>query len=443
MSDVRVRFAPSPTGYLHIGGARTALFNWLYARHTGGTFVLRIEDTDAARNTPEAVAIIFKGLAWLGLNWDEGPQADGTSKGNYGPYFQSQRKDIYDRYLQRLLDEGKAYEDKGAIRFRLPKRIVTVPDLICGNPGFDLTNEPDITVRRPDGSYIFHFVNVVDDLEMKITHVIRGEDHLSNTPKHIALFEAFGATPPLYGHIPLILNTNGSKMSKRDTGASIGEYIDQGYLPQALRNYLCLLGWSPKDNTEVLPIEDVIAKFDLPQVNRGNARFDQDKLFWINGEYMTALPLEQLAVLTKDLLKKANVLPETYDEIYFLAALTIVREKIKQARELPVWMAHFFNENFAFDPEAVTKVFTPEGRKNLQALSVELAAAADFSALTVETHLKTLAKATGQKAGALVHPLRLALSGSSVGPSLYHLAEVLGKDRSLARVKRALTEYPV
>jgi glutamyl-tRNA synthetase len=443
MSDVRVRFAPSPTGYLHIGGARTALFNWLYARHTGGTFVLRIEDTDAARNTPEAVAIIFKGLAWLGLNWDEGPQADGTSKGNYGPYFQSQRKDIYDRYLQRLLDEGKAYEDKGAIRFRLPKRIVTVPDLICGNPGFDLTNEPDITVRRPDGSYIFHFVNVVDDLEMKITHVIRGEDHLSNTPKHIALFEAFGATPPLYGHIPLILNTNGSKMSKRDTGASIGEYIDQGYLPQALRNYLCLLGWSPKDNTEVLPIEDVIAKFDLPQVNRGNARFDQDKLFWINGEYMTALPLEQLAVLTKDLLKKANVLPETYDEIYFLAALTIVREKIKQARELPVWMAHFFNENFAFDPEAVTKVFTPEGRKNLQALSVELAAAADFSALTVETHLKTLAKATGQKAGALVHPLRLALSGSSVGPSLYHLAEVLGKDRSLARVKRALAEYPV
>ena len=221
MSHVRTRFAPSPTGYLHIGGARTALFNWLFARKMGGTFILRIEDTDNARNTEEATRAIFTGMEWLGLDWDEGPMKGGDC----GPYFQSQRNDIYDAYFKKLQDAGRVYEDEGAWRFRFDRsKPVTFHDLICGNITIDYrdaSNTPDMAIRRADGSYIFHFVNVVDDIEMKMTHVIRGEDHIMNTPKHIQLFEAFGVTPPVFAHMPLILNQDGSKMSKRDVGAAL------------------------------------------------------------------------------------------------------------------------------------------------------------------------------------------------------------------------------
>ena len=226
-SEVRVRFAPSPTGYLHIGGARTALFNWLFARHHGGKFVLRIEDTDMKRNTEEAMAAIYEGLEWLGLNWDEGPHVGGE----FGPYLQSERTELYERYLKKLQDAGHIYEDQGALRFRSPREHVIVDDIVCGRIDFDLSNpatHPDMTIRRPDGSWIFHFVNVIDDLEMKISHVIRGEDHLSNTPKHIELIRALGATPPHYAHIPLILNRDGTKMSKRDAGARVEYYIRRG-----------------------------------------------------------------------------------------------------------------------------------------------------------------------------------------------------------------------
>ena len=287
-SNVRVRFAPSPTGYLHVGGARTALFNWLYARHTGGTFVLRIEDTDKARNTQEATQAIYDGLSWLGLDWDEGP----FKGGEYGPYFQSEREEVYLRYFNQLKDAGHLYEDNGAWRFRSQRKVVVLDDLVCGHIEFDLTSpltHPDITIRRPDGGWIFHFVNVVDDLEMKITHVIRGEDHLSNTPKHIELYQALGAQPPLFAHIPLILNRDGSKMSKRDQGAAIAGYIEQGYAPEAVRNYLCLLGWSPKDNREVLDISEIVALFDLPKINRRNASFDLDKCYWINGQHLVQM----------------------------------------------------------------------------------------------------------------------------------------------------------
>ena len=236
-SPIRVRFAPSPTGYLHVGGARTALFNWLFARHHGGVFVLRVEDTDAARNTAEAVQVIYEGLRWLGLDWDEGPEKEGA----HGPYFQSRREAIYERYFEQLRAGGHLYEDGGAWRFRFRREVVEVDDLICGRVSFDFANldiMPDMTIRRPDGSWIFHFVNVVDDAEMKISHVIRGEDHLSNTPKHIQLFQALGAEPPRYGHIPLILNPDGSKMSKRDKGASLSSYVEGGYVSEAVRNYL-------------------------------------------------------------------------------------------------------------------------------------------------------------------------------------------------------------
>src|SRR6266576_1908634 len=281
-SPIRVRFAPSPTGYLHIGGARTALFNWLHAKHTGGTFVLRIEDTDRSRNTEVAAQAIYDGLRWLGLDWGEGPHAGG----NFGPYFQSEREEIYRAYLEKLRAAGRVYDDEGSVRFRFEREKVVVDDTICGHVEFDLSDpetNPDMTIRRPDGSWIFHFVNVVDDIEMKISDVIRGEDHLSNTPKHIQVYRALGVTPPRFAHIPLIMNKDGSKMSKRDQGASLEYYIENGYLPEAVRNFLCLLGWSPKDDREKIPIDEVIRIFDLNNIVRGHATFDPDKMHWLNG----------------------------------------------------------------------------------------------------------------------------------------------------------------
>ncbi|MFQ3670217.1 MAG: glutamate--tRNA ligase [Verrucomicrobiia bacterium] len=442
MSDVvRTRFAPSPTGLLHIGGARTALFNWLYARAKGGTFILRIEDTDAARNTPEAVAVIFQGLQWLGLDWDEGPLPDGSSRGERGPYFQSQRGEIYQRYIEQLLQEGKAYEAEGAVRFKIPKTPCVVPDLICGEVTFDRTMHPDLVIRRKDGSPVFHLVNVVDDLEMGVTHVIRGEDHLSNTPKHLALFEAFGAKPPHYAHIPLILNSNGSKMSKRDEGASIEEYIARGYLPEAARNYLCLLGWSPKDDRELLPIEEVIAKFDLSQIKRSNARFDLNKLFWVNGEYWKQMPDADYLAFGRKLMQAHGQQPDAFDPAYIDGALRLIREKIKIGRDVPEWMNPFLTEDFPYDEAATIKVLRTAGaRERLTAIRETLAALPTWTAETCEEAMKTLAESLGVKTAALVHPCRLGVSGQPVGPSLYHMLELMGRDRTLARLDRTLAQ---
>ncbi|MDR0533042.1 MAG: glutamate--tRNA ligase [Verrucomicrobiales bacterium] len=440
MSDVRVRFAPSPTGLLHIGGARTALFNWLYARHFGGKLILRIEDTDTARNTPEAVAIIFKGLRWLGLDWDEGAQEGGGAKGDFGPYYQSQRMDIYKKYVDQLLAVDKAYQDPdGSVRFRMPRTPGVVKDLICGEITFDRTHEPDPTIFRKDGTPVFHFVNVVDDLEMKITHVIRGEDHLSNTHKHIAMFEALGATPPQYAHIPLILNPGGSKMSKRDEGASIGEYMDQGYLPEAVRNYLCLLGWSPKDNREVIAISEVVEKFDLPQINRGNARFDINKLYWLNGEYWKALTAEQYHAYAKEYLTQRGVDLSKIDAAYVTGVLDIVREKIKLGRDLPDWVEPFFNEEFSYDEKSLTVTLKePEAKSRIEKLSAAFGGLGEWSAVKLEETLKALAAGDGVKVGVYVHPCRAGVAGRAVGPSLYHMLEVMGKERVLARLQRTL-----
>ncbi|MDR2463152.1 MAG: glutamate--tRNA ligase [Verrucomicrobiales bacterium] len=441
MSEVRVRFAPSPTGLLHVGGARTALFNWLFARHFGGKMILRIEDTDTARNTPEAVAIIFKGLRWLGLEWDEGAQEGGGNLGDYGPYYQSQRSAVYQQYVTQLLAADRAYrEADGAIRFRMPKTPGVVNDLICGKITFDRTTEPDPTIVRKDGTPVFHFVNVVDDLEMRITHVIRGEDHLSNTHKHIALFEALGAPPPRYAHIPLILNPGGSKMSKRDEGASIGEYIAQGYLPAAVRNYLCLLGWSPKDNREVINISEVIEKFDLPQINRGNARFDINKLYWINGEHWKSLTVTEYHQYARDYLTHRGVNTAAVDETYLTGVLDIVREKIKLGRDLPDWVEPFFNEEFAYDEKSLTVTLKePAAKSRIEKLSAAFMTVSEWTAAKLEETLKSLAAADGVKVGAYVHPCRAGVAGRAVGPSLYHMLEVMGKERALARLRRTLT----
>ncbi|PYL14157.1 MAG: glutamate--tRNA ligase [Verrucomicrobia bacterium] len=437
--EIRVRFAPSPTGYLHIGGARTALFNWLFARHHGGKLVLRIEDTDIKRNTEEAAAAIYEGLEWLGLNWDEGPHIGG----NFGPYFQSQRTEIYEHYLKQLQDAGHIFEDAGALRFRSPREHVVVNDLVCGKIDFDLTNpgtHPDMTIRRPDGSWIFHFVNVIDDIEMKISHVIRGEDHLSNTPKHIELYRALGAAPPHFAHIPLILNRDGSKMSKRDAGARVATYIEQGYTPEAVRNYLCLLGWSPKDNREKIDIDEVVKLFELEKINRRNAAFDLDKCFWLNGQYIAQMSLDRFIELARPFLEKAKI--DTSDQAYVRAVLAIVKEKIKLLSDVPEWIHYFFTENYEFDPPAVEKVFgKPEAAERLIGLRDEFAKIENWNVEKIESTLKTLAQKLGCKTGDLVHPARVAVSGRSVGPSLYHMLEVMGKKRVLARFDRAIEKF--
>ena len=437
--EIRVRFAPSPTGYLHIGGARTALFNWLFARHHGGKLVLRIEDTDIKRNTEEAAAAIYEGLEWLGLNWDEGPHIGG----DFGPYFQSQRTDIYERHLKQLQDAGHIFEDAGALRFRSPREHVVVNDLVCGKIDFDLTNpgtHPDMTIRRPDGSWIFHFVNVIDDIEMKISHVIRGEDHLSNTPKHIELYRALGAAPPHFAHIPLILNRDGSKMSKRDAGARVATYIEQGYTPEAVRNYLCLLGWSPKDNREKIDIDEVVKLFELEKINRRNAAFDLDKWFWLNGQYIAQMSLDRFIELARPFLEKAKI--DISDQAYLRAVLAIVKEKIKLLNDVPEWTRYFFTENYEFDPAAVEKVFgKPEAAERLIGLRDEFGKIENWNVEKIESTLKTLAQKLGGKTGDLVHPARVAVSGRSVGPSLYHMLEVMGKKRVLARFDRAIEKF--
>jgi glutamyl-tRNA synthetase len=439
-SDVRVRFAPSPTGYLHIGGARTALFNWLFARHHHGKFVLRIEDTDTKRNTEEAMAAIYGGLDWLGLNWDEGPHVGGE----FGPYLQSERTALYERYLKRLRDAGHIFEDQGALRFRSPREHVIVDDIVCGRIDFDLTNpatHPDMTIRRPDGSWIFHFVNVVDDLEMKISHVIRGEDHLSNTPKHIELIRALGATPPQYAHLPLILNRDGTKMSKRDEGARLEYYIRRGFLPEAVRNYLCLLGWSPKDNREKLDINEIIRIFELKNIGRSSATFDPDKLHWLNGAYARELSearFDELAVAT---LKSRGVKVDDYPEPYVRAALQTCKGKINTFDELPAYCGFYFTDSFDYNPQSSAKHFTPENKPRLEAVRGGLSSLEKFEATEIEAALKTTASQLGLKVGGIVHPTRLAATGSNVGPSLYHLLEVLGKEKVLARIERALSTF--
>ena len=283
-TKVKTRFAPSPTGYLHLGGARTALFNWLFAKRHNGSFVLRIEDTDEGRNTDEACEAIIKGLNWLGLNWDEGPSQNLEK----GEYHQSQRQGIYEEYLERLGNLDLIYDEDGATRFKVPKGEINFHDQICGpqsinlsttgskawdkEKGTEIETNPDFIIRRPDGTFLFHFVNVVDDIEMRITHILRGEDHLTNTIKHVALFNAFEKEPPVFAHIPLILNNDGSKMSKRDAGSGIEWYKDNGFLPKSLINYIALLGWSPKDDREILETNQIIELFDFDHLNNSNSR---------------------------------------------------------------------------------------------------------------------------------------------------------------------------
>ena len=337
------------------------------------------------------------------------------------------------------------FEDGGAIGFVRRASTWWSTILFVGTIDFDLSNAnrriPDMTIRRPDGSWIFHFVNVIDDLEMKISHVIRGDDHLSNTPKHIEIIRALGAEPPHYAHIPLILNRDGTKMSKRDEGARMEHYIRRGYLPAAVRNYLCLLGWSPKDNREKIDIDEVVRIFDLPNIHRNAATFDPAKLHWLNGEYARELSDSEFHDLAVKDLRARGVKIDNYSDEYVRAALQTCKGKVNTFDELPAYCGFYFTDEFDHHPEGVAKHFTAENKPRLKAIRDALGALDKFDAAEIESTFKSIAAKLGVKVGALVHPARLATTGSNAGPSLYHLLAVLGCEKVLERMDRALATF--
>ena len=456
MSEVRVRFAPSPTGFFHIGSARTALFNWLYARHTGGKFILRIEDTDAARNTEEALQVLLKGMRWLGLDWDEGPEAGG----DYGPYFQSQRSDIYQQYLARLEAAGRTYEQEGAIFFKLEGERYTEFDEYHGKEVEKVRAAPveiddairgkvvrsedrDFVIFRSDGSPTFHFVNVVDDIAMGITHVIRGEDHLSNTSKHVELFNAFGVTPPQFAHLPLILkdpNMGKGKMSKRDKGALIEEYEERHFLPAAVRNAIALLGWNPGDDREVMEIGEIIEAFDICNIQKGAARFDEAKMAHINFQYLKTLPVETYAWFARPVLTAKGLIAEDHNEDHLQRVLALCQEKITSLEALPEFCGYFFTDAYAEDEKVRDKLLKKGDPAELvQQVSAALGkvAADEWTVAGLETAFDELARAHDQEKPFRWWPLtRFGVSGVSSGPDFLPMLEVLGRDCVLRRLER-------
>ena len=455
MSQIRVRFAPSPTGFFHIGSARTALFNWLYARHTGGTFVLRIEDTDKKRNTDEALRVLLNGMRWLGMDWDEGPEVGGA----YGPYFQSQRQAIYEDYLQKLTDAGRTYEQDGAIWFKLKgeryreydhfrkaevEKVRTDPviidDAVRGR--VERTEEMDFVIVRKDGSPVFHLVNVIDDIAMGITHVIRGEDHLSNTSKHVELFKAFGVEPPVFAHIPLILKESGpGKMSKRDQGALIETYEQRAFLASAVRNYIALLGWNPKDACEKMEIETIIERFDFPGINKSNARFDETKLSALNTEYLRELNIESFTFLARPILHTADVIEEQEEEDYIQSVLSLCQGKVRSLDDLADFCRYFFRDAYPFDETVATKIAKKADPK---AVLTEIVPALEglerFDVTALQTALETHAEAKEVKVFAYFPALRYALSGQGGGPELLPMLALLGKERVLNRLNAFIAQ---
>jgi glutamyl-tRNA synthetase len=452
MSHVRVRFAPSPTGFFHIGSARTALFNWLYARHTGGVFILRIEDTDKERNSEQFLNLIYDSLSWLGLNWDEGPRVGGA----FGPYRQSERGEIYRAAVQQLVAAGRAYEKDGAIWFKLlgerhevydehRKKTVTkvgvppvvIEDLIRGR--VERVEDEDFVIVRSDGSPVFHFVNVVDDIAMQVTHIIRGEDHLSNTSKHVHLYDGFGVKPPAFAHIPLILKSpemGQGKMSKRDKGALIEEYQKRHFLPEALVNYLSLLGWNAGDDREKMPLADIVKLFDLPGINQSNAKFDGKKLGHMNMLYLLEQPADRFVALARDYFQKLPAgAAALANEAHFREVMLLAQPKIKSIDELAAYTVYFFTDDFPVDAKVKEKVMAKGDPKTRLIELIAALPAADFSSdASVEEFLKRLAAEKGLGFGDYQAVARLAVTGTNAGPSITAIFRVLGKERVQRRL---------
>jgi glutamyl-tRNA synthetase len=431
MNKIRVRFAPSPTGPLHIGGARTTLFNYLFARQNNGVFVVRVEDTDMARSQKVFEQNIFDGLKWLGFEPDE-------------IYHQSDRMDVYKEYAQKLTDAGLTYEQDGGLIFKIPtdNRALVVDDIIRGKVEFNSKDFDDIVLFKKDGMPTFHFANVVDDLTMQITHVIRGEDHLSNTPKHIMLFQAFDVAPPIYAHIPLILNEDRSKMSKRSGDTALSEYIAAGYLPEAMINFLVHLGWSDKDAQEFFTLEELLKKFDLSRVQKGGAVFNIKHLNHLNHHYLMQKPLDEYIELAKPYV--ASVSPRNAEELPLLrAALKLIQDRAQTLSEIPDLISFFFQLPPYEAELLVFKKSSPE--QTLKGLSsahkvLEVLEEGEWTMEKLQQVLDATLAAESLNPGDLFWPVRVALSGNSASPSPVELLEALGKTESLERIKTALVK---
>jgi glutamyl-tRNA synthetase len=425
---VRVRFAPSPTGFLHIGSARTAIFNWLYARHTGGKFLLRVEDTDLNRSEQRFLDEILEDLKWLGLDWDE------------DPLFQSRRFGVYREKAAELVAAGLAYKDGDAVLFKVaPGRTIAFDDLIHGRIAVESDTVKDQVIIKSDGSPTYNFSCVVDDAYLGITHILRGDDHISNTPKQIIFYEAFGLTPPRFGHMPLILGTDGAKLSKRHGGVSVEEYKREGFLPEALANYLILLGWMPRDGREVMPPDEAVKLFEIAEMNDVQAKFDIQKLRWLNAEYIMKAPDERLLPLLRSQLEAAGIpaAPDAVPDGYLAKVLGLYRVRVKTLSEFPGMTDCFFREDFAVEEEGRKHLASPESRAHLAALADRLAGIPDFSHPGIEAVFRAFAEERAIKLGPIVHPARMAVSGKTKGAGLFEMMEVLGRERVVARMRRA------
>ena len=433
VNNVRVRFAPSPTGYLHIGGARTALFNWLFARHHNGVFILRIEDTDIKRSEDKYLEEILDSLKWLGMDWDE------------GPYFQSKRFDLYKEYAERLIKQGDAYltSEEGeegktkAVRFKIPREIVYIDDLIHSRIQFDNSLiEDDLVIMKSDGSPTYNFACVIDDATLGITHVIRGDDHISNTPKQLPLYKALGFDIPRFAHIPLILGEDRSRLSKRHGAASVTSYREEGYMPEAVVNYLALLGWSPGNDIEILSVGEIIEKFELSNVNKTNAVFNIDKLKWMNGQYIRLTPVETLYDLLVPLLKESNLCNESPDREKIINVIKLLQKRIFTLREFIFQSRIFFESKVEFAEGAKEKYLTNQNVRNwFTELINVLNSITSFDIETLEKEFRALTTRLGIKTGELVHPTRVALTGRTVGPGLFETMHLLGKETIIRRLR--------
>jgi glutamyl-tRNA synthetase len=401
---------------LHIGGARTALYNWLLARGSGGTFVLRIEDTDRARSTPENVEQILDGLSWLGLDWDEGPIS------------QWERRERHAEAVEQLLESGAAYEDEGAVRFRVPQEgEITFHDAILGEITTPYSAIKDFVIRRSDGSPLYNLAVAVDDLDMGITHVVRGQDHVSNTPRQLMLIRALGQEPPVYAHIPLLHGTDGKKLSKRHGAASVEELRETGYLPEAVRNYIALLGWGYDESTTFMTTDELIERFSLERVSKNPAVFDEQKLRWMNGRYLRELPAEEVRTRLEEL---------TGREIP-LEAVTISQEKMQTLSEF--WpLAKFLVEPQEYDEQAWAKVMRDGAPERLRAARDALEALGSFEPEQVEAALRSVVERLGVKPRDVFQPIRVAISGTTVSPGIFESVAALGRDETLARIDKAL-----
>jgi len=478
---IRVRFAPSPTGYLHVGGARTALFNWLFARRRGGVFVLRIEDTDVERSSPEMVEGILEGMRWLGLDWDEGPGIGGP----FGPYFQSGRIDRYRATAERLVASGHAYycyctpdelkarrdltekqdgawrydracslltpadisgrernRNPRAIRFRVPEGATRFDDLVHGPIEFDGAHIEDFVLLRSDGHPTYHLSVVSDDVEMRITHVVRGDDHISNTPKQLLLYKALEAPIPRFAHVPLILGIDKKRLSKRHGATSVMEYARRGYLPEAMVNFLTLLGWSPgAGDQELFGRDELIAAFDLHGISGSDAVFNPDKLDWFNQQHVFRLAPDELARRLRPSFEAAGVWDEAYlgeRHDWFFAVLELLKPRAKRLNEFLELGRFFFVDAVEYDPIAVATHLHVDGMADhLIALSSAFAELPAFDAATTEAALRAVAAERGVKAAMLIHSMRVALTGKTVSPGLFEVAALVGRDRTRARLVAA------